>query len=462
MYQLNNFQFTKDFKFGVADADLQVIGEKHTLENENSEPTMWTHFAKTSSRVYENTPPLIGIDRYHQWKSDIELLKGLGIKHYRTSISMARVMTRDRKPNHKALDWYKRYFTHLRKNGIKIYATLYHWELPQYLSEKGGWKNREAFEYLVEHAKIVYKNLNDFIEEYYILNEPFQSTFESYHNGIHAPGETNLKGALASVHHILLAQGMVFRMLKSLNNRLKLSTTYNPRVTYAATPSPEDIKAAQYAFGYQTSMFTDPLYLGKYPDYMMELFEDKMLKIKAGDMETIKVGSGLNTFGVNFYRGKIIRYDKKSDVRFAEVIYPQGIVNGLGWPVFVPPTYPEALYDLLRELYHRYGSYGMKQIYITESGTCWNTPVEKDGTVDDGFRIFFLREHFRQVQKAMLSGVPVKGFFVWTLMDNYEWDLGHKPESAFGLVHIDRKTLKRIPKKSYYWYKELIKNGVLI
>ncbi|MBI5452417.1 family 1 glycosylhydrolase [Candidatus Gottesmanbacteria bacterium] len=461
MYQLHYFRFPKNFKFGVADADLQVIGEQNTLKYDNSEPTMWTHFGKTSGKVYQDTTPLVGIDRYHRWRDDLKIVANLGIKHYRTSISMSRVMTRERKPNHKALDWYKRYFTHLRKNGIKIYATLYHWELPQYLSEKGGWKNRDTAEYLVEHAKIVYKNLNEFIEEYFILNEPFQSTFESYHTGVHAPGETSLKGALASIHNILLAQGMVFRTLKSLNKNLKLSTTYNPRVTYAATPTEKDIKATQYAFGYQTSMFTDPLYLGKYPDYMMELFGNKMPEIKDGDMEIIKIGADLYTFGVNFYRGTVNRYDLRSDVHFTEVRYPQGIVNGLGWPVNVPPTYPESLYDLLRELYHRYGSYGMKQIYITESGTCWNTPVGKDGQVDDEFRIFFLREHFKQVQKAILSGIPVKGFFVWTLMDNYEWDLGHKPESAFGLVHIDRKTFKRTPKKSYYWYKELIKTRVL-
>lgn len=462
MYQLNTFTFTKDFKFGVADADLQVIGEKHTLKHEGSEPTMWTHFAKNSGRVHQNQTPLEGIDRYNKWKSDIEIMKNLGIKHYRTSVSMSRVMTKERKPNNKALDWYKRYFTHLQKNGMKIYATLYHWELPQYLSEKGGWKNRDTTQYLVDHAKIVYENLGDFIEECFILNEPYQATFESYHLGIHAPGENNLKGALASIHHILLAQGMVYRMLKSMNSKLKISTTYNPRVTYAATNFPNDIKAAQYAFGYQTSMFTDPLYLGKYPQYMLELFESKMPKISNGDMEIIKVGHGLNTFGVNFYRGKIIKYNEKSDVKFTEVIFPQGITNGLGWPVFVPPTYPEALYDLLKELYYRYESYGMKKIYITESGTCWDDRVNQKGEVNDEFRIFFLREHFKQVQKAILAGVPVKGFFVWTLMDNYEWDLGYKPGSNFGIVHIDRSTFKRIPKQSYYWYKDLIRTKKLV
>jgi len=462
MYQLNYFTFPKDFKFGVADADLQVIGEKHTLKNEKSEPTMWTHFARNSGKVYENHTPLEGIDRFHQWKNDIALMKQLGIKHYRTSISMSRIMTKDRKPNKKALEWYKRYFDALTKAGITVYATLYHWELPLYLHKKSGWKNREVVNYLVEHAKIAHTHLGEYIEEYFILNEPFQFTLDSYHTGCDAPGEKDLKGALAALHHALLAQGMVFSALKSLDKNVKLSTTYNPSVTYAASSSDDDIKAAQYAWGYHTGMFTDPLYLGKYPEVMMKLFGDKMPKIQNGDMEIIKVGSGLHAFGINFYRGKTIQDDPKAEIRFSEVKYPQGIRNGLGWPVYLPPTYLEALYDLLRELYFRYGTYGMKQILITESGTCWDDKINEKGEVDDEFRIFFLREHFKQVAKAILAGVPVKGYFVWTLMDNFEWSSGYRPESAFGIVHVDRKTMKRIPKKSFYWYKELIKRRVLV
>ncbi|MBI2430810.1 MAG: family 1 glycosylhydrolase [Candidatus Levybacteria bacterium] len=462
MYQLQYFNFPSNFKFGVADADLQVIGEQYTLKNENSEPTMWTHFAKSSPRVYQNQTPLEGIDRYHRWKEDIILMKELGIKDYRTSISMARIMTQDKTPNKKALEWYKKYFAELQKNGIKIYATLYHWELPQYLSKKGGWKNRETTLYLVEHAKIVHKYLGEFIDEYFILNEPYQATFESYHLGVHAPGEKDLKGALAAVHHILLAQGMVFRALKNEDKNIKLSTAFNTTISYAASSSPEDIKAAQYQFGYQTGMFTDPLYLGRYPEYMAELFGNKMPKIEKNDMEIIKVGSNLHAFGINFYRGRIVRYDGEKDIKFSEVRYPQGVTNGLGWPVSIPPTYPEAFYDLLCELYHKYENFGMKQIYITENGTCWDDKVDKKGKVDDEFRIYYVHKHLRQVQKAILAGIPVKAYFLWTLMDNYEWDLGHKPGSNFGLIHIDRETLKRTPKKSYYWYKDIIERKMLL
>ncbi len=461
MYQLDLVKFPKDFKFGVADADLQVIGEQSCLNNEGSQLSMWTHFAQNSGKVFENQTPLTGVDRYNKWKDDIGIIQNLGVKHYRTSISMSRVMTRDKKPNMKAIEWYKNYFEALRKEGITVYVTLYHWELPQYLSERGGWKNREVVNYLVEHAKIVYEHLNEYIEEYYILNEPFQFTLFSYHSGDHAPGEEDIKGALAAVHNALLAQGAVYKALKERDPNLKLSTVYNPSVTYAATTSAEDIKAAQYCFGYHTSIFTDPLYLGKYPDYVLELFGDAMPEIQKGDMEIIKVGAGLENFGINFYRGKIIEADPTSDVKFAEVKFPQGITNGLGWPVHVPPTYPEALYDLLTGLYHRYGSYGMNRICITENGTCWDDKVNEEGEVDDEFRVYYLKEHLKQIKKAILAGVPVTGYFLWTLMDNYEWELGYMPGSNFGIVHIDRENLERIPKKSFYWYKEVASTGEL-
>lgn len=461
MYQLQYFKFPEDFKFGTADADLQVIGEAHTLKNENSLPTMWNHFAKTSSAVYKNQTPMKGIDRYHLWKEDIQLMKALGLKHFRTSISMARIMEQNRQPNMRALDWYKRYFEELRRNNIAIYATIYHWELPQFLSEKGGWKNRDTAQYIADHAMIVHKYLGEFIEEYFILNEPVQSTLYSYHLGEQAPGERNLRGGLAAVHHTLLAQGLTFHALKAMDKSVKLSTVFNPSVSYAASSAPEDIKAAQYAFGYHTSMFTDPTYLGKYPEYMMELLGDKMPEIHSDDMNIIKIGHGLHTFGVNFYRGKIARFDRNNDVMFEEVRYPQGVKNGMGRPVYIPPTYPEGLYDLLCELYYRYKDYGMNQIYITENGASWPDTVDEKGEIDDEFRIFYLREHLHQVQKAILKGIPVKGFFQWTFMDNFNWSAGYRPESVYGLVYVDHATMKRIPKKSFHWYKELIRSHKL-
>ncbi len=462
MYQMNYFKFPKDFVFGVTDADAQVMGEKFTVENESAEPTVWKKFSTIPGKVYQGQTNDIAIDRYHRWKEDIEWMKKLGIKDYRTSVSMGRTITRDKKPNVKALEWYKTFFKAVNDAGIKVYATIYHWDLPQYLSDNGGWKNREIVDYLVAHAKTMHEYLGEYIHEYYILNEPFQATFESYHNGVQAPGETDLKGALAAVHHMMLGQGMVFRALKEIDPKVKLSTVYNPTITYAASSSPDDVKAAAYGFAYQTRMFMDPLYLGKYPQEMIDLCGDKMPEIHDGDMEIMRVGDGLKNFGINFYRGKIMEYDEKAELKFKEIRYPQGLGNGMGWPVMIPPTYPEAFYDLLKKLHDTYGGHGLKDIVISENGTCWPDTVEKDGKIHDEFRIFYIREHLKQVAKAILAGVPMSGYFVWTLMDNFEWDLAYNPNSSFGLIYIDRENdLKRIPKDSFSWYKKVIETKTI-
>lgn len=456
MYQLSSSGFPNDFFFGIADADLQVIGEASTLQEEQSEPSLWTHFGKNSGKVVGNETPLIGVDKYHRWKEDVELMKQLGVKHYRMSFSMCRTMHRDGSVNEKAIAWYRQYLTALKNAGITVYGTIFHWELPLWMHEKGGWKNREVTDALVRHAEIVQEHFSQFVEEFFILNEPFQFTLLAYHLGEHAPGETSLKNALQTVHHALLAQGKVFRALKQKDPTIKLGTVYNSRVFYALSTNEEDLKAAEMAAQYQTRIFTDPLYLGKYPEELKKKCAAIWPVIEPGDMEVIRIGDGLSSFGLNFYRGMVIRADATAELGFAEVQFPQGVKNGLGWPVYVNPTYSEGMYDALRELYHRYGEHGMKRIYISENGTCWDDRIGPDGKVHDEFRMYFIREHLKQGLKAILAGVPLKGYFLWTLTDNYEWDLGFKPGSNFGIVHIERPSLDRTPKDSFYWYKDVI------
>ena len=453
--------FPQNFNFGVADADLQVIGEQATIDNEDSQPTIWRNFAEQEGRVHKKHSTNEGIDRYNRYKEDVQLIKKLGTKHYRTSISMARTLTKDKKVNEKAMKWYQDYFKELKKNGITIYATLYHWELPQHLSEMGGWKNKKTIEFLVEHSRLVYKYLNEYIEEYFLLNEPWCSTFFSYHTGDHAPGEKDLKGTLEAAHNILLAQGLMYQELRKLDKNIKLSTVYNPVLAYTPNPTEENLKARTYAQGYYTDWLLDPLYLGKYPDSMMEIFGDSMPKIEKKDMEIIKIGDKLHSFGINYYYSALVEYDEKRDVKFKDISYPGSITNGLGWPTFMPPKYQEGFYDLLTHLYAKYSESGMKRMYITENGTAWKSKKLKNGEIDDDFRIFYLGEHIKQVHKAISAGVPIETYFEWTLMDNYEWQFGYKPESCFGLIHVDRKTMKRSPKSSYYWYKNLIKNKQL-
>jgi beta-glucosidase len=455
-------KFPSDFIFGIGDADLQVIGEDYTRKEEDSQQSMWDHFARTSGRCHENTPPGIAIDRYHRFAEDISIMKELGLKHYRTSVSMSRLLKQNGEINPKALAWYRNYFTLLREAGITIYVTLYHWELPQFLSAAGGWKNRSTVDYLVKHAETVVEHLGEFIEEYFILNEPRCSSLVSYYMGNHAPGETNLKSALTAAHHLLLAQGRIVETLLSKNSSLKLSTVINVGPRYALSEDSLNLQAAQYADGHKNTWFLDPIFLGKYPETMVELYGDDMPPIHEGDMETIQVGNKLHTLALNYYRGDIVTYNEKKKEKFDTMLQPGAPTTDLGWGIYLPPYYKEGLYDILQQVYYSYRNHGLKQIYIAENGIAVHSPWDgKETVIQDNKRIYFLQEHIRMIHDAILRGVPIKGYFTWTLMDNYEWAEGYRPDSCFGLIHVDRKSLQRIWKKSAYWYKEVLATHAL-
>lgn len=455
-------KFPRNFKFGVADADLQVIGEDNTRKYEGSEPTMWNYFARSSGKCYKNQTPGTGVDRYHRWKEDIEIMKKMGVKQYRTSISMSRILKKNGEINAKAIAWYTQYFKSLKKAGITIYATLYHWELPQHLNAQGGWTNRKTIEYFEKHSTAVANNLGEFIDEYFILNELWVCTMLGYYQGVHAPGEKSLKKALLAAHNILLAQGLVTKKLLNISPELKVSTSYSVIPAYSASEKKEDMAAASYADGYFNSWFSDPLYLGEYPKHMVELFDKDMPSFSKEDMKTIKVGDRLHALGLNYYRGYIASYNPKERLLFQETKRNKGLTNDLGWPIYLPPNYPEGLYDIINQFYYSYKNFGLKSIYITENGMAQKTPWDgKTKVINDDRRVAYLKEHIKQVHKAIAQGIPVDAYFAWTLMDNYEWAEGYRPESCFGLIHVDRKTMKRVWKKSAYWYKKLMNSNSL-
>ncbi len=456
--------FPTEFKFGVADADLQVIGESYTLAEEGSEPTMWLHFAGERGIA----PPGPGIDRYHRWQGDVEEMRRLGVRHYRTSVSLARVLRRDGSVNEKALEWYRRYFEALRESGISIYVTLYHWELPQYLSNRGGWTNRETAYALQRHAGVVAARLGDLIEEFFLLNEPWCSSILSYYEGVHAPGRPyredreSLKAALLAAHHLLLAQGLAYEAVREQLPDAKISTVLNFEPAYAVSTSHADIQAARYRDGSFNTWFLDPVFRGCYPELMLQLYgKDAMPDGYEEDMKLIKVGDKLHALGVNYYRGTL--YQAAEGALHSEQVLVEGApTNGLGWPIFQPPYYPEGLYDLLQQVYYGYRAFGLERLYITENGMALATPWDRHAeVVEDTPRIDYMREHLRQLHKALLRGIPVEAYFAWTLMDNYEWAEGYKPQAAFGLIHVDRDSQARVWKQSAHWYRALIKSHKL-
>lgn len=454
--------FPQSFIFGIADADLQVIGEKNCLSEEHSEPTAWTQFAKTSGKVCNNDTPEIGIDRYNLWKEDIEHLKKLGIKHYRTSVSVSRILDKNGDVNRKAIEWYRRYFKSLKQAGISVYVTLYHWEMPMYMQEKGGWLNAAVVDLLAKHARVVAEELGEFVTEYFLINEPRMDTFYSYYEGGHQPGHENLQESLLAAHHCLLAQGAMYNEVSKSAPNTPISTVVNIVHHYAETNSTDDISAANYANSHHNKWFLDPIFKGTYPSDTESLVKDKMPEYGSGDMKLIKIGNKLNSIGINYYNCEYVRYAETSDFRFEYVDIDGCLTNDLYWPVAIPPEYPEGLYDVLCWVYHTYQSDGLKQIYITENGYCqipeWDGG---SGPINDSRRIFYLREHLKMISKAQRTGVPITAYFEWTLMDNFEWGSGYTPGSSFGIIHVDRKSLRRIWKQSAHWYSNVIKRHSL-
>lgn len=451
------FNLPKTFRLGIADADLQVIGEAATRKFEHSQETMWSVFAK-QGRTWQGDGPDVGIDRYHRWKEDAELMAQLGVKHYRTSVSMSRLLHADGSVNKKALEWYRAYWTYLRSQGIAIYATLYHWELPARLAEKGAWTNPACINVFIQHTRAVYEHLGDLIDEYFTINEPWCISILSHFQGVHAPGEQDLARALQAAHHTLLASSLACRELLSLDRNLKVGVVMNTQAYYAASTKEQDIRAAQIADCSFNRWFHDPIFLGHYPEEILELYEPYLGDIPKDDLKEIQVGYLLHSLGVNNYCGKIVQHSDKKLLGFENVSVPNAPVNDLGWPIFQAPHYPRGLYDMLRQLYYSYREHGLKNLYVTENGMALHSDFTPDGSLlPDIRRIQYFEEHLRQVSDAILSGVPVHAYFAWTFMDNYEWAEGYRPQGCFGLVHVDRKTLERVPKASYAWYRDFVK-----
>jgi len=453
------FQFPPHFIFGVADADLQVIGEAACLQNEKAQPTMWSSFA-AHGRTWNSDSPREGIDRYHRWREDADLMVQLGVRDYRTSVSMSRLLHEDGTVNKRSVEWYRAYWSYLKSQGVSIYATLYHWELPERLAERGGWLSRDSISTFVRHAITVQEYLGDLIDQYFTLNEPWCSTMLSYHQGKHAPGHTSLRDALLAAHNILIASGLAMRELLSKDSTLKVGVVLNSQAHYAASTDEADLRAQRIADCYFNRWLSDPIFLGRYPEEILPVFEDYLPSIGLEDMEIIRVGDLMYSLGVNNYCGEIVRADPAIDVGYSSVKVAGGPENDLGWPIFEPPAYPAGLYDILLQFYHSYRGHGLKRVYITENGIALRSDFDDEGRLlPDTRRVSYYRNHLQQVYDAKLAGVPIEGYFAWTFMDNYEWAEGYRPEGCFGLVHVDRETLRRTPKESLRWFSQVMATG---
>ncbi|MBE3578432.1 GH1 family beta-glucosidase [Caldanaerobacter subterraneus] len=443
-------KFPKDFTWGVATSSYQIEG---AVNEDGRTPSIWDTFSKTEGKTYQGHTGDVACDHYHRYKEDVQIMKEIGVKAYRFSIAWPRIFPEEGKYNPKGMDFYKRLVDELLKREIIPVATIYHWDLPQWAYEKnGGWLNRESVKWYVEYASKLFEELGDVIPLWITHNEPWCSSILSYGIGEHAPGHKDWREALIAAHHILLSHGEAVKVFRDMNLKgAQIGITLNLTPAYPASEKEEDKLAVQYADGFANRWFLDPIFKGNYPEDMMELYSKIIGEfdfIREGDLETISVP--IDFLGVNYYTRSIVKYNEDSMLK-AENVPGPGKKTEMGWEIS-----PESLYDLLKRLDREYTKLPM---YITENGVAFKDEVTEDGRVHDYERIEYIKEHLKAIARFIEEGGNLKGYFVWSLLDNFEWAHGYS--KRFGIVYVDYETQKRILKDSAFWYKGVIEKGVI-
>jgi beta-glucosidase len=434
--------FPSGFRWGVATAAYQIEG---AATEDGRGVSIWDTFSHEPGRTRDGHTGDVACDHYHRWPGDVGLMAGLGIDAYRFSVAWPRIQPDGRgAANPKGLDFYERLVDGLLERGIAPTPTLYHWDLPQPLEDDGGWMNRDTAHRFADYTRLVAERLADRVDMWITLNEPVVVMAYGYAFGVYAPGRALMLDALPTAHHQLLAHGLAVQILRDQGAaKIALSNHYIP--AWPATTSERDRFAADAFDTLINRLFTDPILLGRYPD-LSALGSPDLSYIRDGDLRIIS--APIDALGVNYYQPNRLSHVPDSPLPF-DILPAEGFpVTGMGWPIV-----PDGLRSLLVSLRDSYGP-ALPPIYITENGCSFDDTVGPDGGVDDRQRIAFLDAHLAAVQAAIAEGVDVRGYFVWSLLDNFEWAEGYHPR--FGLVHVDYATQRRTPKASYAWYRDLI------
>ena len=435
-------QFPPGFRFGTSTAAYQIEG---AVAEDGRGPSIWDTFTAQPGRIADGTSGAVACDHYHRWEEVVALLKQLGAGGYRFSIAWPRIQpTGSGAAEERGLAFYERLVDGLLERDIQPMATLYHWDLPQELEDTGGWLNRDTGDRFAEYAALVGERLSDRVEHWIPINEPNVVTMLGYGNGVHAPGKELMFDALPVAHHLLLAHGRAAIALRAAGAS-SIGCANNHAPVWPASDDEADVGASKLFDALWNGMFSEPMLFGRYPFDLAPLVEPV---IRAGDMATIR--QPLDFYGVNYYNPmRIAAADEDAPTPWEplEILgYP---TTDHGWPVV-----PDALREWLITLRARYRA-ALPPIIITESGCSYGTAPDADGVVDDQARIDYLDAHLRAVAVAVRAGVDVRGYYTWSLMDNFEWAEGYT--QRFGLVYVDYETQARIPKRSFDWYAETIR-----
>ncbi|RUL63025.1 beta-glucosidase [Dyella dinghuensis] len=438
-----SYRFPADFVWGAATSAYQIEGSPLA---DGAGPSIWQRFAHTPGMMANGDTGDVACDHYHRYKDDVQLMRALGLKSYRFSLAWGRVLPEGTgRINQKGLDFYSRLVDELLENGIEPNATLFHWDLPAALDDRGGWLNRDSADWFAEYASVVFKALDGRVKLWSTINEPWVVTDGGYLHGVLAPGHRNKYEAPIAAHNIMRASGAGIQAYRAVGKH-QIGVVFNIEPKYPASDNPKDLAATRRAQAYMNEQFADPALLGSYPPELKDIFEDAWPDFPSDDFSLTK--QPVDFVGINYYTRSVVRHDRRAYPQIGKRVYQRNTTHTeTSWEV-----YEKGLKDTLVWFKDRYGDV---PIYVTENGAAfYDPPVAESDIVQDPLRIDYLRKHLRALHESIEAGVNVKGYYAWSLLDNLEWSLGFS--KRFGLYHVDFATQKRTPKASAKFYANVI------
>ncbi|CAN2169351.1 BglB Beta-glucosidase/6-phospho-beta-glucosidase/beta-galactosidase [Candidatus Nanopelagicaceae bacterium] len=450
--------FPKDFIWGAATSSYQIEGAAY---EDGRGLSIWDTFCKTPGKVANGDTGDVANDHYHRYLEDIALMKELGLKSYRFSFAWPRMFPNgDGVREERGFAFYDRLIDALLEAGIEPLATLYHWDLPQTLQDKGGWTNRDIVKAFADYSTAVVEHFGDRVKKWTPINEPWVVSWLGYGIGIHAPGVKDRKSAFAAAHHTVLAHVASTHAMRAVRNDILTGPVLNQANSIADDPKdPVQAHALAIADAHQNTFWMDAFMKGSYPQILLDTYGDELASvIKPGDLESATVKNDF--IGINYYFDNYIHPSKGGGNQWHSIAGLFGLdidetapgpLTDMGWPLT-----PFGLKNLLVRWHKEYGN-ALPDLFITENGVAYDEGISEDGKCHDQRRIDYLSTHLAAVAGAIAEGSHVKGYYQWSLMDNFEWALGY--EKRFGIVHVDFDTQKRTIKDSGYWYKDVIANN---
>jgi beta-glucosidase len=450
--------FPKEFIWGAATSSYQIEGAANI---DGRGPSIWDTFSKTPGKVARGESGDVANDHYRRYPEDIEIMKELGLQSYRFSFAWPRMFPNgDSVREERGFEFYDRLIDKLLEANIEPLATLYHWDLPQALQDKGGWVNRDIANHLADYSAAVVERFGDRVKKFSPINEPWVVAWLGYGIGIHAPGITDRRSAFAAAHHTVIAHAAATNAMRSVRSDILTGPVLNQaRHVADDLNDPAQAHAADIGDAHQNRFWMEAIMKGTYPQILLDKYGDELTSvIKDGDLQAAQVKNDF--IGINYYFDNRIGKSLGGKPEWHSISgmfeldideTPRGPLTDMGWPLT-----PNGLEDLMVRWHKEYGAQ-LPDLYITENGAAYDDGPDANGVVNDQRRIDYLQTHLKAVSNAIAQGSPVKGYYQWSLMDNFEWALGY--DKRFGIVHVDFETQKRTIKESAKWYSNVIKNN---